>query len=109
MIARVHEKRGATVWAQVELYKVVAHPVLLYVSKSWVVTGEILKVLTAFHHRPAQRITGMTEKRGAGGEWEYPEVYGAMDAAGIHPIGVYIKRRKMTNVERVACRPVYVL
>ena len=29
----------------------------------------MLKVLMAFHHQVAQRITGMTEKRGAGQEW----------------------------------------
>ena len=50
---------------------------------------------------------GMTMKRGAGGEWEYPAVEEAMESAGIHPIGVYIKRRQMTIAERVACRPVY--
>ena len=53
----------------------------------------MLKVLTAFHHRAAQRITGVAVKRGAGGEWEYLAVDEAMAAAGIHPIGVYIKRR----------------
>ena len=34
-------------------------------------TGEMLKVLTSFHHRAALRITGITEKHGEGGEWEY--------------------------------------
>ena len=42
------------------------------------VTGEILKFLTPFQHRAAQRITGMTAKCGAGGEWEYPAVEEAM-------------------------------
>ena len=69
----------------------------------------MLKVLTAFHHRPARRITGMTEKRGAGGEWEYPEVYGAMDAAGIHPIGVYIKSRHTNIAKRVSFCPIYAM
>ena len=32
-----------------------------------------------------------------------------MDAAGIHPIGVYIKRWQTTISERVNCRPVYAL
>ena len=57
-------------------------------SENWVVTGEIPKVLTAFHHRAARRITGMTAKRGAGGEWEYLAVDEEMDYAGIHPIRV---------------------
>ena len=33
----------------------------------------------------------------------------AMEAAGIHPIGLYIKRQKTTIEESVACRPVYEL
>ena len=51
----------------------------------------------------------MKAKRGAGGEREYPSVEEAMEAAGIHPVGVYIKRRRTTVSERVACRPVYAL
>ena len=48
----------------------------------------MLKVLTAFYHRVARRITGITKKIGAGREWEYPAVEDAMDAVGLHPIGV---------------------
>ena len=82
---------------------------ILYGSKRWVVTGGILKVLTAFHHRASRRITGMAAKRGAGGEWEYPSVEEAMKATGLHPIWVYIKRQQAAIAERVACRPVYAL
>ena len=63
----------------------------------------MLKVLTAFYHIAAQRITGMTSKRGAGGEWEYPSVEDAMDAVRIQPIEVYIKRRQTNISEIVAC------
>ena len=69
---------------------------LLYGNKSWVVTGEMLKVLDGFHHWAARRITGMILKRGAGGEWGYPSAVKSMEAAGIHPIGVYIRRRQAT-------------
>ena len=69
----------------------------------------MFKVLMEFHHRVARRITGMTAKRGAVGDWEYPSVEEAMEAAGLHPIGVYIKRWQTTTAERVDCHPVYVL
>ena len=49
----------------------------------------------------------MTDKCGAGGEWEYPSVVEAMESVGIHPIRVYIRRRQATIAERVACRPIY--
>ena len=35
---------------------------------------EMLRVLTAFHHQVAKRITGMAAKCGTGIEWEYAEV-----------------------------------
>ena len=95
MTARAPERTGETLWAQGVMCKAVAQSVLLNGREIWVVTGEMLKVLT--------------EKRGAGGEWEYPSVEEAMEAAGIHPIGVYIKRWNMNIAERVACRTVYAL
>ena len=73
------------------------------------VTGEMLKVLTEFHHRKVQRMMSMTVKRGAGVEWEYPAVEKAMNSARLHHIGVYTKRRQTTISERVAFRPVYAL
>ena len=102
MIVRVLERTGVTVQALGKMYKAVVQSVLLYGSESWVVTREMLKVLTAFHHLAEQWITGMMEKRGAGGEWEYPSLEEAMDPAGIHPIVLYIKRRQTTIAERVA-------
>ena len=50
------------------MYKTVVQLVLLYGSNSWVVTGEMLKVLEEFHHQVAQWITGMMENCGAGRE-----------------------------------------
>ena len=67
------------------------------------------KVLKEFHHKEARQITEKTENRGAGREWEYPLSEEAMEAAGLHPIGVYTKRQHMTIEERLACRPVYAL
>ena len=46
------------------------------------------KVLEMSHHREVRRITGMTEKRGADREWEYPSVMEATEAAELHPIRV---------------------
>ena len=105
MVARVPEKTGATVLAWGVMYKEVVQSVLLYGSDGWVVTGEMLQVLEGFRHWAAQWIMGMT----AGVEWEYPLVVKAIEAAGIHPIWVYIKRQKTTIEERVACRPIYEL
>ena len=56
------------------MYKAVTHEVLLYGSKSWVVTGDMFKVLEGFHHRAAQHITRKTDKHGLGGEWDCSSV-----------------------------------
>ena len=53
MVARVLERTGATVQAWGVMYKAVAQSLLLYGRNIWVVTGDMLKVLTAFHHRAA--------------------------------------------------------
>ena len=50
MIARVLEQTGATVWAREAIYMTVVQLVLLYDSESWLVTVEMLEVLTGFHH-----------------------------------------------------------
>ena len=50
----------------------------------------------------------MTAKRGTGGEWEYPSVEEVIHSAGLHLIGVYIKRRQKTIAEKVSCCSVYV-
>ena len=102
MIEQVLEMMGETVRYRRAMYKAVVQSLLLYGRESWVVTGEMLKVLMAFHHRAARRITGMMVKHGAGREWEYPAVEEAMESVGIHPIGVYMKRRQKTIAERVA-------
>ena len=50
----VLKNTGATERAHVMLYKAVVRMVLLCGSESWVVTGEMLKVLEGFDHRAAQ-------------------------------------------------------
>ena len=49
-------------------------------------TGDMLKVLEGFHHQAARRIIGMKATHGVGGEWEYPPVAAALEAAGKYPI-----------------------
>ena len=91
------------------MYKAVTNSVLLYGSASWVVMGAMLNFLEGFHHRAAWQITVMLETHGAGGEWEYPLVVAALEAAVIHPIMEYIRRRQAAIAEKVACRPIYEL
>ena len=68
------------------LYKAVVQLVLLYESESWVVTGEMIKILESFHHQVARRITGMAAQRTIDGEWDWPPVSEELKTAGIFPI-----------------------
>ena len=68
MVARVLEKTIAMVQDRGVMYKSMAQSLLLYGSKSWLVTGEMLRVLEGFHHRAAQRIMGLTAKHVSGRE-----------------------------------------
>ena len=70
MVVRLLESTRVSVRAWEAMYNAVVQSVLLYGIKSWVVTGDMLKVLEGFHHQSAQRIKGMMEKRGTGKEWE---------------------------------------
>ena len=60
MIVREFLKTVSKVQACGIMYKEVAQSVILYGSGSWVVTGEMLKVLEGFQHRAARWIIGMT-------------------------------------------------
>ena len=62
MILRVLKIPGAMVRARRMMYEVVAQSVLLYISKSWLVTGAMLNVMGGFHHRLSRRIMGMMDK-----------------------------------------------
>ena len=98
MVVRVLENTVATMRSQGAMYKAVDQSLILYGRDIWMVIGDMIKVLEGFYHWVARHITELTEKRGEGGEWEYPLVVEAMEAAGLHPIGVYIRRRQSTIV-----------
>ena len=103
------EKTGATVHARGMMCKAVAQSVILYVSDIWVVTGAMLKFLGVFQHQTARQITGMMTTCGAGGEWKYPPVVAAMEAAGLQPIMECVMRRHANIAEKVACCPIHEL
>ena len=105
MISKVLTNTGAKVQARGMIYKSVAQKVLLYGSESWGVIGAILKVLDGFHHREAQRIAGMKAWHAEYGDWEYPSVDDALEAAGLWSIKGYIQKRQAAIVHKVACSP----
>ena len=59
MVGKVVTNTVETVRARGMLQKAVVQSVLLYGSKSWVVTGDMIKVLDGFHNRVARMSTGV--------------------------------------------------
>ena len=83
MVEKVVTKTGAKVWEWGMIYKSVFQMVLLYGSKIFVVTGDMLKTLEELHHRASRRIAGMTDRHMTDGEWERPPVDDMLETAYI--------------------------
>ena len=70
----------------------------------------MLKTLTGFHNRVARSISRMGGTRDpVTGEWFYPPVAEALDAANLYPLSHYIAVRQEQFVDRVATRPILAL
>ena len=67
MVENVVTNTGAIVKEWGMLYKSVVQTVMIYGSKIWAVTGEMLKVLDGLHHQAARRIAGKTDRRTTSG------------------------------------------
>ena len=60
--------------------------VILYRSKIWVVTDEMMMVLEGFHHRIARQIAGITAWRLGDRGWEWSLMDAALEVTGIWPM-----------------------
>ena len=45
--------------------------------------------------------------RGLGGRWEYPRSDKVLKECGLREIEVYVRRRRATIAEHIACRPIF--
>ena len=74
-------------------YQAVIASVLLYDSKSWVVSPSMLRELEGFHMEAARRLTGMRPRK-VKGEWIYPHSADVLAAAHLQPIEYYLRKRR---------------
>ena len=109
VILKVLTNTGEMVQDRGMMYTAVAQKVLLYGSKSWVVTEAMLKILEGFHHQAVSWIAGMMAKRAADGAWEYPLAVAVKEAVGLYPIQEYIWRHQVTTLAHVGCQTIYEL
>ena len=73
MLARILDKDSATFQAKGMFHGAIIQSVLLCGVETWMVAPAMMRVLKSFHHRVAQRISGMMTHR-AGDNWVCPPI-----------------------------------
>ena len=89
-----------------KLYVAVVQVVIMFGSKTCVLTSPLEKALTGFHHQSKWRMTGMGPRRRPDGMWVYPPIGAALAIVGLGEIVVYIVRRQNTVAQYIATRPI---
>jgi hypothetical protein len=93
-ISRVLAHESASPRISALFYKATIQTVLLYGSETWVITDEILQLLTSFHHSIARHITGRYPRLIADtDEWTHPSIQETLCIAGMFSINEYIHQR----------------
>ena len=103
-------KALGNMWAPIKacaiMCKAEVQAVLLYGRKPWAVTDAMMKVLDLFHNSITRHITGMTERKGGGREWEWALVDAELETTSIRPIREYVRMWQETITEYVAGIPI---
>ena len=87
-------------------YIAVTQTVLLFGSKTWVLTARMEKALDSFQSRVARKITRKQFRRIKDRSWFYPPVAGVMKETGMVGIRTSILRRQNTVAQFIATRPI---
>ena len=75
-------------------YLAVVQAILLYGSKSWVISHGTLRRLETFHARCARHMAHQHIRRRPDGTWEYPSTAQVLDLCGLSPISTYIQNAR---------------
>ena len=102
-------KMGEMVRVQGIFYKAIVKLMILYGRESWVVMGDMLKLLEWFHHRADIRIVGMPAHHMTIRVWEWPSVADSLDTSGLWPIKDCIQCSQASIAAQAAYRTIYEL
>ena len=86
MAKNVLGKTCVPIKARAMMYKAVVLELLLYGSKVWLATDEMMTVLEGFHHSIARQISGMTARKGDSGELKWALVETVLEIIGVWTI-----------------------
>jgi hypothetical protein len=94
-------------WITAKFYKAVVQAVLLYGSRTWVLSMAALASLEGFHIRAAYRMEVKHKpRRGSGNSWIYPKSKDVLEECGLSTMEEYITVRRQTIAVYVATRPI---
>ncbi len=83
-------------------------PVLLYGSKTWVLSKAVLARLEGFHLRAAYKMAKRhVPRRGPNREWIYPKSANVLEECGMHTIQHYIDEHRQTIAAYVVDRSIF--
>ena len=92
-----------------EFYKALVQAVLLYGSKTWVLSTTSLASLVGFHIRAAyQMAVRHKSRRGPGHGWIYPKSKDVLEECGMSTLAEYITVHRQTFTVYVATRSVLI-
>jgi hypothetical protein len=97
MISRILARESASPRISAMFYKATIQTVLLYGSETWVISDEILQMLTSFHHGIARWLTGRYPHPISDADddnWIYPSIKKTLRIAGLFTMDEYLNRRR---------------
>jgi hypothetical protein len=105
---------GKVLWSEntspivsVKFYLAVVQAILLYGSKTWVISPHAMARLEGFHIRAAWRMAKTHKPRqGPQNEWVYLRLEDVLQESGMKTIAGYVQIRRQTIAVYIATRPI---
>jgi hypothetical protein len=95
-ISRILARESATSRISALFYKATIQTVLLFGSETWVITDEILQMLTSFHHGIARQLTGRYPRPIPDtDDWIHPSIRETRRLAGLFTMEEYLSKRRI--------------
>jgi hypothetical protein len=96
LISRVLTHDSASPRISALFNKATVQTVLLYGTETWVITNDILQLLSSFHHSIARRLTNRHPRPIANtNEWTHPSIQETLQLAGLFKLKEYLQRRRV--------------
>ena len=106
-VGQVLRSENASPFVAAWFYQAILQAILLYGSKTWVISRTALARLEGFHIRAAYRMAKTNKpKRGPGNVWEYPRLVDVLKECRMKPMEEYIRICRQMIATYVATRPI---